>query len=615
MKKFLPALLAYSLFAAATVWTAGFFLLPQENVSKGFEIAYKTANALSLLFEVLPSILLTGFLLSCSLAFADSGKRAAARFSPEIAALLKKIMAAALVTTFVATIGTLILLPFENSKKKAMHEIPLLLSEYLTTATQYRLQNNPDAAIQYIKRAAVLDPNNQSLKALERQVESELKEKEGKRREEQNKSFAETDFSSVSKTIAAFDEKEMNALQMIEKARELYAAKDFFGAHYLSVQAEKLCGPNDPNVYEAKDIANQAWSSLQSAQKEELTAGNIFFRKKWEGYKALNNKNFEEAYYIFNDLALEDARKARDPDVVRYLKIAREELLEKYFFIDETYDANRFESANNICFSIQHPDGGYDIVLIHGVTEVDGTGGNLRYLRGLDIYSFDELGKFKSSMSTPYAKMKAYPVKALGKSEYESLNLNSSIKSIPYVMLRSVSRNSREQKNEPIYKFARQEDAEKAQAKNQLFLPIPYEDFSLILLSAAGKGNLNPFSLNRLARKAPDYGYSSEVFSVESLNRIFYPFMLLIIFIFVASVAWNYRLGEGLIFKFKWIFFLPVLNIVFYFIELFIEYVIKILNFVFIAMAGTRMALLAGICVYVFLLALVSVVFLSRKND
>ena len=446
-------------------------------------------------------------------------------------------------------------------------------------------------------------------------TEAELKEKEGKRREEQNKSFAETDFSSVSKTIKAFDEREMNALQMIEKARELYAAKDFFGAHYLSVQAEKLCGPNDPNIYEAKDIANKAWSGLQAAQREELTAGNIFFRKKWEGYKALNNKNFEEAYYIFNDLSLEDARKARDPDVARYLKIAREELLEKYFFIDETYDANRFESAKNIYFSIKHPNGGYDIVLIHGVTEVDGTGGNLRYLRGLNIYSFDEYGKFKSSISTPYAKMKSYSAKALGKSEHESLNLDPSIKSIPYVMLRSVSRNSREQKNEPTYKFAREEDAQTQEAKNQLFFPIPYEDFSLILLSAAGNGNLNPFSLNRLARKAPDYGYSSEVFSVESLNRIFYPFMLLIIFIFVASVAWNYRLGEGLIFKFKWIFFLPVLNIVFYFIVLFIEYLIKILNFVFIAMAGTRMALLAGICVYVFLLALVSVVFLSRKND
>lgn len=615
MKKFLPALLAYSLFAAAAVWTAGFFLLPQESVSQGFEVSYKITSALSLLFEVLPSILLTAFLLSCSLAFASSGKKAAARFSPEIAKLLQKIIITALAMTFVASIGTLILLPYEKSKKKIMHEIPALLSEYLNTASQYRLQNNPDAAIQYIKQAVALDPNNQKLKELDRQIEAELKEKQGKEREAQNKSFAETDFTSAKKTVDAFDEKEMDALQMIQKARELYAAKDFFGAHYLSVQAEKLCGRNDPNVYDAKDLANQAWGRLQEAQKEELTAGNIFFRKKWEGYKALNNQNFEEAYYIFNDLAQEDARKARDPDVVRYLKIARDSLLEKYFFIDETYDANRFESAKNIYFSIRHPNGGYEIILIHGVTEVDGTGGTIRYLRGLEIFSFDDCGKFKSSMSTPYAKMKAYPVKALGKSEAQRLALEPSIKSIPYVMLRSVSRNSREYKNEPVYKFASQKDGETFENKNQLFFPIPYEDFSLILLSAAGNGNLNPFSLNRLARKAPDYGYSSEVFSVESLNRIFYPFMLLIIFIFVASIAWNYRLGEGLVFKFKWVFILPVLNLVFYFVEHLIEYLIKVLNLVFIAMAGTRMALLAGIIVYVFLLVIVSVIFLSRKSD
>lgn len=615
MKKFLPSFLAYSLFAAAVVWTAGFFLLPMAKVADGSEIAYKTANALALLFDVLPSILLTGFLLACSLSFADAGKNANSRFSAELAWILKKIIIAAIAATFVASIGTLIFLPFENSKKKIMQEIPSLLAEYLSAARQHRLQNNPDTASQYIKRALALAPNDKNIKDLNRQIEAEQKEHEGMLREERNKSFAETDFNSGSKTISVFDEKEMNALQMLEKARELYSAKDYFGAHYLSVQAEKLCGPNDPNVFVAKDLASQAWNRLQAAQREELTAGNIFFRKKWEGYKALNNKNYEEAYYIFNDLAMEDERKARDPDVVRYLKIARDELLEKCFFIDETYNANRFEGAKNIHFSMKHPDGGYDIVLIHGVTEVDGTGGTLRYLRGLDIYSFDERGKFKQSMSTPYAKMKAFPTSSIGKSELESLALAPSIKKIPYVMLRSVSRNSREYKNEPDYKFANEEDKKNALTKNQLFFPIPYEDFSLILLSAAGNGNLNPFSLNRMARKAPDYGYSSEVFSVESLNRIFYPFMLLILFIFVASIAWNYRLGEGLIFKFKWIFILPVLNIVFYFAERLIEFTIKLFNFVFIAMAGTRMALLAGIIAYVILLALVSVVFLSRKND
>lgn len=619
MKKFLPSILAYSLFAAAAVWTAGLFLLPMESVSAGSEFAYKSANALSFVFETLPSILLTGFLLACSLAFAESEEKAKGRFSPEMALLLKKIIVAALVTTFIASLGTLIFLPFENSKKKFMHEIPSLMTDYLRLAEQYRMQKNPEAAIQYIKKAQALDPNNKELKERDRQVEAELKEIEGKLREERNKSYAETNLNYTQKTFQGFDESEMTVLQMLEKAREFFASKDYFGAHYLSVQAERLCGPNDPNVDEAKDMASKAWNKLQAAQKEEPSEGNLFFRKKLEGYKELNNGNFEEAYYIFNDLALENERKARDPDIVRYLKVSRDRLLEQYFFIDETYDASRFESAKDIYFSVRHPDGGYDVILIHGVTEVDGTGGTLRYLRGLELISFDEYGMQRYSMSTPYAKMKAYNTKSLGLYETQRLGLDPSIKSIPYIMLRSVSRNSREQKNEPVYKFGGRKDnrqkLESVLSKNQIFLPIPYEDFSLILLSAAGKGNLNPFFLNRLARKAPDYGYSSEVFSVESLNRIFYPFMLLIIFIFVATIAWNYRLAPGAIFKFKWVFILPVLNIVFYFVERLIEYSIKVLNLVFIAMAGTELALLAGICVYVALLIAVSVVFLARKND
>lgn len=586
-----------------------------ESVEQGYEISYKTANALALLFDALPSILLTGFLLACSLAFSGSEKKAGTRFSAEIAVLLKKIIVAALALSFAAAIGTLILLPLENSKKKIMVEIPSIVSEYLSIARQYRLQNNPDTAALYVKKAIALDPHNDDLKLLDRQIEAEQKENQAKERDKRNKSFAETDFNSGTKTIQAFDEKEMTVLQMIQKAGELYKADDFFGAHYLSVQAEKLCGPNDPNIFDARDMANKAWNSLQAAQKEELTAGNLFFRKKWEGYKALNSQDFEEAYYIFNDLSLEDARKARDPDVVRYLKISRDNLLEKYFFIDETYDASRFESAKNISFSVKKPNGECDIALIRGVTEVDGTGGMVRYLRGLEIYSFDKNGKFKSSLSTPYAKMTAYQSANLGLKERERLSIPANAKTIPYIMLRSVSRNSREQKNEPSYTFASAAAAREQFSKNQIFLPFPYEDISLILTSAQGNGNLNPFSLNRLARKAPDYGYSSEVFSVESLNRIFYPFMLLIIFIFVASIAWNYRLASGAIFKFKWIFFLPMLNVVFYFSERLIEYMIKILNFVFIAIAGTRLALFAGICVYVFLLAAVSALFLSRKKE
>ena len=612
MKKFIPAFLAYSLFAAAVVFATCFFVLPMASVAPGSETTYKITNALCSLFDCLPSILFTAFLLACSIEFSSAGKRADSRFSAEIAGIFKKIVVAALAVTFVAAICLLVLLPFEKSKKKIMQEIPPLLSEYLNTANLYRLQKKPEIASQYIKRALVLDPNNKNLRNLDRQLEAEQKELQAIQRAERNKSYNETNLNSADKKRQIVNESSMSAQEMAQKASELLLAKDFFGAHYLAVQAERLAQPESSCKEQAAATAKKSWEFLQAAQMEEPTAGNIFFRKKMQGYTNLVNGNFEEAYYIFHDLSMEDARKARDPDVIRYLNESQNILLKNYFFIDETYDASRFESANNIIFAIPRANGERDIVLIRGVTDVEGTDGMIRYLRGLSIHSFDQLGKWKSSMSTPYAKMISRAANSLDKNTAQALALAPSVKNIPFVMLRSVSRDSREHKNEPVWNF---KDNQNGQETTSIFFPIPYQDFSLILLSAAGNGNLNPFSLNRMARKAPDYGYSSEVFSVESLNRIFYPFMILIILIFVATIAWNYRLSSGAIFKFKWVFILPTLNLVFYLAEKFTEHLIKILNFVFIAMAGTRMALLAGIAVYVCLLALVSVMFLSRKND
>ena len=612
MKKFIPTFLAYALFAVAAVFAAGFFLLPLERVAPGSEIAFKTSNALCLALDLLPSILFTAFLLACSLEFSNAGRQAASRFSAEIGGIFKQIIVAALVVTFVATLGTLVLLPFEQTKKKVMQEIPPLLSEYLNTAKLYRLQKKPEIASQYVKRALALSPNNQELRNLDRQLEAEQKELEAIHRAERNKSYNETHLNSAERKTEIINESKMPPEEMTQKAVALLDAKDFFGAHYLAVQAQRLFPADAPGAKQAKEIAEKSWSFLQAAQMEELTEGNIFFRKKLQGYTNLINGNFEEAYYIFHDLSQEDARKARDPDVIRYLGESQAILLKNYFFIDETYDASRFESANNICFAVPHINGERDIVLIRGVTDVEGTGGMIRYLRGLSIHSFDEYGKWKSSMTTPSAKIIARKTSELDSKTKNELAMLPTVKNVPYVMLRSVSRDSRELKREPVWKFKNNEIKNE---KDQLFLPIPYEDISLILLSAAGNGNLNPFSLNRMARKAPDYGYSSEVFSVESLNRIFYPFMLLITFIFIATIAWNYRLSSGAIFKFKWVFILPSLNAVFYLVENFIEHLIKLLNFVFIAMAGTYMALLAGICVYIFLLVLVSVVFLSRKND
>ncbi len=615
MKNFLKVFLPYVFFVSVVVFCLGFFLKPVSNVSKYAEFSFKVTNGFSLLFDFLPSICFTSFLLSCSIMFSDFSDRTYIRFSGEIVRLFKKIVIISVSVTFIITICSLVFAPLQKSKQRTMQTVPVLLAEYTQLSRQYLETNKPHLALQYLNRALSFEPKNTDLLAMQKDVELALKEYEIEQKAERNKSYAETDFNSEKRISEFTDESGMSAMDLLAKAREMFDEKDYFGAHYYSVEAEKLCSQNDPNLQEAKKIAGYAWNCLSSAQMEIPTEGNLFYRRKLVGYTSLLSGNFLDAYYVFHGLSEEDERKARDPDVVRYLAISQANLLKSYFFIDETYDASRFESYNNISFAVSNIMGGHDIVLIRGVSEVEGTGGLLRYLRNLEVYSYDSDGKFVYSMKTPYAKMVGFDTSNMDERTHRmySGTGGETASVIPYILLCSVSRDSKSVKNEPVYEYARKKEF--PHQPRQIFWPMDYSDFSLIMLSSGGQGNMNPFSLNRMARKASDYGYSSEIFSAASLNRIFYPFMILIILIFLATVAWNYRLAKGTVFKFKWILFLPILNMIFYFAGHFIEYLITLLNFVYIAFAGTYYAILAGIIAYIILLAAVSTVFLARKGD
>ena len=115
-----------------------------------------------------------------------------------------------------------------------MREIPILMTDYLRLADQYRLQKNPEAAIQYERKALALDPNNKELKERERKTEAKLKELEAKRREERNKSFSETNLNDHGKTFQGFDESEMTVLQMLQKAHQTAIRYSFLLLNYFS---------------------------------------------------------------------------------------------------------------------------------------------------------------------------------------------------------------------------------------------------------------------------------------------------------------------------------------------------------------------------------------------
>lgn len=616
MKKIITTFLCYTLFVAAIFFCIGFFRTSVEGIPHNFAMPLRMSAAFIKLFEALPSICFTGFLLGCSLTFGDFASKAEHRFSSTVSSLLKSTLFVAVLIALLISLCRIVFEPNQIAKQRSIKEIPSIVNEYVSLALKHLDTNASESALRYLEQAIALDAQNERLSELKNDMEKRIKDFEIQKSNERSISYAQTNFNARARLPDNFDESKMSIAEMLERARRHFEERDFFTAHYFAVNVKRLCEKHSEQYKVAENLAERSWNELQRAQMEGDTEGMIFFRKKLAAYSALINGEIVDAYYGFRALSDEDARKERDPDVMRYLDVSQNLLLEQYFFIDETSDLETFENASNIYFKIEKPQGGYDIVLIRGVTEIKGSGKKLvRYLRNLEIYSFDENKNLFRTMKTPYAKMTAVDVDTLDESIRWMYADGTSAKIIPQLQLCSLDRAKDHGRKEPLYVFENNPNPSLSEMPQTIFWPIPYQDFTMITEAFAGHDNLNIFSIMRLARNSASYGFPHENFSFATLNKIFYPFMVLVFLIFTASIAWNYRLASGVPFKFKWVFILPLFNVLFYLVSHFVEYIVRITSFVFIAVAGADMAFLAGIVFYVLLLGVVITIFLSRKGD
>ena len=124
----------------------------------------------------------------------------------------------------------------------------------------------------------------------------------------------------------------------------------------------------------------------------------------------------------------------------------------------------------------------------------------------------------------------------------------------------------------------------------------------------------NKFEFDNIS-KAEDYGYSPEVFSQVLLNRLFYPLFLLLIFVILAILAWNYRLNENMYFKATWLFIFPVIAVICQFFNLFITKMYKLFNYGLLGFFGSTGAILWGAVILTVALFIVSLIFMACKTE
>lgn len=609
MKKNIIVLSFILIFSLIVCLIIGFVLNVPFEVSKNSVFLYKILTGLELFVKYLPVFIIASFILTFSVHFGQHCEGSIVRFSQAMVERFKKIMIFSLILTFIITMSNEVFGTLINRKKQSIIESQKILNEYLKVGNNLFNNGFYERAKRYGNVALTLQPNSKEAVDLIDRAEVEIQ-----RNENSNLRFkiyeSVEDAEKVDKVV--INPEQINEVYSYYlKAKDAYDKKEWFNAHFFAETGISLATPKDPNLEDLKKISNSAWNNLSEYHNLEKNEEQQIFDKKYEGYLALVQKDDLKAYYLFKQLYMSSRQMQSDPDVKFYLEIAENRVNEKSFFIDETFELESFENANDIYFACNYKDGTKDLVYFKGMTCVEETGNSVQYLRDLTIITIDNEGNFYRKMNVPYAKVLPVSVKNIPPSVKQLMGIEDDVESIPYLMLKSIERERENSEVFPVYTYS---DGSVGNKPEYLLLSMPYEHF---LMLENFKNNVTSIPLPqllKLAKISEQYGFLEEMFTQSCLDRLFYPIWILILFLLISTFAWNNRVGSGQYFKLTWVFAFPeflVISYVFYKLSMFI---FKLINFTLLGVFGFLNACISALIFYLVMMVLAGVKFLACKT-
>lgn len=609
MKKIIGILSIFLGIGLILCFVAGFISGVPDSVPKTSVTVYKFMTGLQYFSRFLPGIAITGFTVSCSVHFGRNAEGSTERFSKAMMDRFKIVMIISISIAFVLTLSYEVIGLLTSNKKNSIINRPKIVNEYISVGNKLFENGYYERAMSYADAALKLSPNEKRAVNLRDKADVEIN-----RARTSNIRFKLYESVEEAEKVdrVVIDAQQINEVyKLYQKAQECYDKKEWFNAHYYSELGIKLATPKDPNLEELKKLSTAAWNNLTEYHNLAKSEGQLIFEKKYEGYLALVQKDDLKAYYIFRELYLSSREMQSDPDVVFYLEIAENRINERSFFVDETFELKSFESANDVYFSYEFADGSRDVIYFKGMTAVASTGNSIQYLRALTVVSIDRSGEVFRTMTVPYAKVLPVSVKTLTPTTKALMGIDDSIDYVPYILLKSVGRDSPELHNEPLYTYA---SGETATTPEYILLSIPYSDFLILENTAGSPDSMSLPALFKLTHMAEKYGFCTEVYGQSFMNRAYYPLWILVIFILLASFGWNNRIGPTQYFKFSWaLAFIPFILISMLFNQ-FIMFLFRLINYVLLGGFGIAGGMVAGLVLYILMLIFASVIFVSRHS-
>ena len=609
MKKIIGILSIFLGIGLILCFVAGFISSVPGSVPKASVSVYKIMTSLQYFARFLPGIVITGFTVSCSVHFGRNAEGSTERFSKAMMDRFKIVMIISISIAFVLTVSYEVIGLLTTNKKNSIINRPKIVNEYINVGNKLFDNGYYERAMSYADAALKLSPNEKRAVNLRDKADVEInRARTSNIRFKLYESVEEAE--KVDRVI--IDAEQINEVyKLYQKAQEAFEKKEWFNAHYYSELGIKLATPKDPNLEELKKLSTSAWNNLTEYHNLAKSEGQLVFEKKYEGYLALVQKDDLKAYYIFRELYLSSREMQSDPDVVFYLEIAENRINERSFFVDETFELKSFESANDVYFSYEFADGSRDVIYFKGMTAVASTGNSIQYLRALTVVSVDRSGEVFRTMTVPYAKVLPVSVKTLTPTTKALMGIDDSIDYVPYILLKSVGRDTPDLHNEPLYTYA---NGETATTPEYLLLSIPYDDFLILENTAGSPDSMTLPALFKLTHMAEKYGFCTEVYGQSFMNRAYYPLWILVIFVLLASFGWNNRIGPTQYFKFSWAFaFIPFILISMLFNQ-FVMFLFRLMNYVFLGGFGITGGMIAGLILYIVMLICASIMFVSRHS-
>lgn len=609
MKKLVGILSIFVAIGLVVSFVAGFMSNIPAAVPESSVVVYKIMTSLQNFGRYIPGVVITGFVVSCSVHFGRNPEGSTERFSKAMMERFKMVMIVSISIAFFLTVCSEVLGLLTANKKASIINRPKIVNDYINVGNKLFDNGYYERAMNYAEAALKLSPNEKNAINLKDRADVEIN-----RARTSNIRFKLYESVEEAEKVdrVVIDAKQINEVyQLYEKAQSAFDKKEWFNAHYYSELGIKLATPKDPNLEELKKLSTAAWNNLTEYHNLAKTEGQLIFEKKYQGYLALVQKDDLKAYYIFRELYQSSREMQSDPDVVFYLEIAENRINERSFFVDETFELKSFESANDIYFAYEYADGSRDIVYFKGMTTVASTGNFIQYLRGLTVVSISRNGDVFRTMTVPYAKVLPVSVKTLTPTTKALMGIDDSIDCVPYILLKSVGRDSPDIHNEPLYTY---QNGETATTPEYLLLSIPYDDFLLLERSTSTPESMSLPSLIKLVRMAEKYGFCTEVYGQSLMNRMYFPLWILVIFVLLAGFGWNNRIDVNQYFKFSWAFaFIPFILISMLFNKM-MMFLFRLINYVLLGGLGISGGMITGLVLYIIMLICASVLFVSRHS-